>query len=271
VSAPQTVVIVNKGGNPLQINGATFAGSTSPLSTDAPEDFLIGSSTCYGPIVFEESCQLTVRFAPQNEGAQTGTLRILGNMGAGPTVVTLAGTGGALPQGATGPQGPQGVTGPQGSQGSQGSQGAAGSQGPQGQTGAGGPEGSAGKTGATGAQGPAGETGKPGAAGSQGAQGPAGPKGERGPRGSTAAYVCHPRRRHGSYKEACFVSLRSASKSALNARLERDGVTYATWTAGRLASGGGLSLRATRRVPAGRYTLVLASKLGTSTEAVTVG
>ncbi len=256
VSAPQTITITNTGGNPLQISGVAFAGSGSPLPTDAPEDFLIGSSTCFGSIAYEESCQVTVRFAPQNEGAQTGTLQILGNMGAGATVVTLTGTGGALPQGATG---------------SQGSQGAAGSQGPQGQTGVSGPEGSAGKTGASGAQGPAGEIGKPGAAGSQGTQGLAGPKGEQGPRGSTATYVCHPRRRHGSYEEACFVSLRSASKSAVSARLEHDGVTYATWTASRLASAGGLSLKATRRVPAGRYTLVLASKHGTSTETVTVG
>ncbi|MGA9874752.1 MAG: choice-of-anchor D domain-containing protein [Solirubrobacteraceae bacterium] len=229
VSAPQTITITNTGGNPLQIGGTTFAGSTSPLATDAPEDFLIGSSTCFGSIAYEESCQLTVRFAPQSEGVQTGTLQIFGNMGAGETVVTLSGTGGTLPQG---PQGSQGAASAQG------------------------------------AQGFAGATGKPGATGPQG---PAGPKGERGPKGLTATYVCHPRQRHGRYKEACFVSVSAASKSAVKATLQRRGVTYASWAVNRSASIGGLLLRASRRVPAGRYTLVLASKSATTAETVTVG
>lgn len=247
VSAPQTITITNTGGNPLQISGLEFAGSPSPLSTDAPEDFLIGSSTCFGAIAYQESCQLTVRFAPQNEGAQTGTLQILGNMGAGATVVTLSGTGGTLPQG------PQGNTGAAGAQGAQG---------------AGGETGAAGQNGATGARGPAGEAGKTGATGPQG---PTGPKGARGPRGETAAYVCHPRRRHGSYKEACFVSVRNPSGVAATAKLERDGVTYASATIDHTAATGALLLKADRKVPAGRYTLVLASKHHTSSEIVTIG
>jgi hypothetical protein len=255
VSAPQTITITNTGGNPLQISGLTFAGSASPLSTDAPEDFLIGSSTCFGSIAYEESCQLTVRFAPQNEGAQTGTLRILGNMGAGATVLTLGGTGGPFPkglQGATGAQGAQGATG------AQGFQGASGAQGAKGETGAGGP------AGATGPQGPAGEAGKPGATG------PQGPKGERGPRGLTATYVCHPRRRNGSYKEACFVSVSVPSGAAAMARVERDGVTYASATVGRSTGTSELLLKAERNIPAGRYTLVLSGKHGSKLETVTI-
>ncbi|HXQ00478.1 MAG TPA: glycine-rich protein [Solirubrobacteraceae bacterium] len=259
VSAPQTIKITNTGGNPLQISGVTFADSTSPLSTDAPEDFLIGSSTCFGSIAYEESCQLTVRFVPQNEGTQTGTLQILGNMGAGPTVVDLTGTGGTLPQG---PQGNTGATGPQGAAGVQGPQGTPGAQGAKGEVGA------AGQTGATGSQGPAGEAGKPGATGPQG---PAGPKGERGPRGLTATYVCHPRRRNGSYKEACFVSVRTPTGAASVARVQRDGVTYAIATIAHAPSAGALLLKAERKVPAGRYTLVLLTKHGTSSETITIG
>jgi hypothetical protein len=262
VSAPQTITITNTGGNPLQISGATFAGSTPALSTDAPEDFLVGSSTCLGPIAFEESCQLTVRFAPQSQGIQTGTLQILGNMGAGPTVVTLSGTGGTLPQG---PQGEVGATGLQGQAG------ATGAQGPTGEAGATGAQGLTGLTGAIGTQGTVGETGKSGAVGPQGAQGPAGAKGDRGPRGLTATYVCHPRRRHGSYRQACFVSVSSASRAAVKATLERNGQTYANWTARRSASAGGLLLTASRKVPVGNYTLVLSSPRGTSRETVTVG
>jgi Glycine rich protein len=224
VSAPQTITITNTGGDPLQISGITFAGSPSPLSTDAPEDFLIGSSTCFGSIAYEESCRVTVRFAPQNEGAQTGTLRILGNMGTGPTVVTLSGTGGALRQGETG------VTATQGASGAPGAKGEAGVAGP---------------------------------------KGPAGPKGKRGPQGLTAEYTCHPRERHGKYKNACFVRLvsTSASNAAVKATLERKGVVYASGA----PSEGRLVLAARRPVPAGRYTLVLAAKHGTSSETVTIG
>lgn len=252
VSAPQTIAITNTGGNPLQISGITFAGSPSPLPTDAPEDFLIGSSTCFGSIAYEESCQVTVRFAPQNEGAQTGTLQILGDMGAGPTVVTLSGTGGTLPQG------PQGATGAEGSQGTSGMQGA------KGETGA------AGQAGATGPQGPAGEAGKTGATGPQGVAGPQGPKGERGPRGLTATYVCHPRQRNGKYKEACFVSVTVPPGATASAKVERHGVTYASAIVGRTTGASALLLKAERKVPAGRYILVLAGKHGTSLETVTI-
>jgi glycine rich protein/collagen triple helix repeat protein len=254
VSAPQTITITNTGGNPLQISGITFAGSPPPLSTDAPEDFLVGSSTCFGSIAYEESCQVTVRFAPQNEGAQTGTLRILGNMGAGPAVLTLSGTGGTLPQGPQGDTGAQGTTGAPGSTGEQGVKGEAGA---------------AGQSGTVGPQGPAGEVGKTGATGPQG---PDGPKGEKGPRGLTATYVCHPRRRKGSYKEACFVSVGSASRAAVTARVERHGVTYASATINPSTAGAaGLLLKADRKLVAGRYTLVLTSKHGTSRETITIG
>lgn len=248
VSAPQTITLTNSGGNPLEIWSETFGDSNPALASDHPEDFLIDPSSCLGEVAFEGSCQLKVRFAPQGTGTRTATLQIAGDMSAGPTSIALTGTGSVLPQGPQGETGAAGAKGEAGAAGSQGAKGEAGSQGSPGQ---------------------AGEPGKPGAVGPQG---PAGAKGERGPRGLTATYVCHPRRRHGSYKEACFVSVRSASASAVKASLERKGVVYASGTFGRsLASAGGLRLTASRKVLDGRYTLVLDSKQGTSRETVTIG
>ncbi len=247
VSAPQTIKLKNEGGSPLALSAETFADSEPTVSTDDPEAFLIGSSSCMGAIVFEGSCEVTVRFDPQVTGTSTATLQIAGNMGAGPAVIDLSGTGGTLPEG------PQGATGAQGATGGQGAKGEAGA---------------AGQAGATGSQGPAGEAGKPG---STGPQGPVGPKGEQGPRGLTATYVCHPRRRHGSYKEACFVSVKNPSGAASAAKLERGGVTYASAAIDHSAGVAALLLKADCKVPAGRYTLVLSDRHGTSSETVTIG
>ncbi|HEY8304390.1 MAG TPA: choice-of-anchor D domain-containing protein [Solirubrobacteraceae bacterium] len=280
VSVPQTVTLTNSGGNPLMITGETFAGSTPAAESDHPEDFMVDSSNCLGTIAFEQSCQLKIRFAPQGTGARTATLRIVGNMGAGPTVVELTGTGGTLPQGpqgetgATGPQGPTGETGATGSEGPTGEKGATGTQGPTGGQGADGargeggvtgPQGSEGKAGATGPQGPKGDIGAEGAAGASGAEGP---RGERGPRGLTAVYTCHPRRGHGKYKKACFVEIVSRNGLASSARLERGHLVYAS---GASTAGHRLALRVRRRVRPGVYTLVLRSNGTTTAESVTVG
>ena len=122
VSAPQTITLTNTGGTPLELSAETFGDSSPALASDHPEDFLIGSSSCNGAIVFEQTCQLTVRFAPQAPGTSTATLQIDGNMGAGSTTIALSGSGGSLPQGpsgaddkgAQGPAGPQGERGPAG-------------------------------------------------------------------------------------------------------------------------------------------------------------
>jgi hypothetical protein len=253
LSAPQTITIKNEGGNPLLINGTTFTDSTSPLATDHPEDFLIGSSSCMGPIVFEATCQLTVRFAPQGEGTRTATLQIASNAGAGPTTVALTGTGGTLPQGptgATGPAGTSGATGATGATGSQGPAGAAGTEGPAGANGATGPTGAAG---AIGPQGPAGKTG---------ATGP------RGPVGATAIEVCHRRQLHGRFLKACFVRIQSTHGSLMSAKLMRQGVVYAR--AGSSGNGRQLELISRRAVSDGNYTLVLISRTATTRQAVTV-
>jgi hypothetical protein len=124
-----------------------------------------------------------------------------------------------------------------------------------------GPQGPGGATGATGQQGPQ------GAAGTKGETGAIGPQ---GPPGATAAYICHKRVLHGQYKTACFLEIVSASRSAVAATVERKGVVYASGVASGSRSARTLILKATRRVPKGRYTLVLVSKSGTARETVTV-
>ncbi|HXN39731.1 MAG TPA: choice-of-anchor D domain-containing protein [Solirubrobacteraceae bacterium] len=126
--------------------------------------------------------------------------------------------------------------------------------------------------GSIGPQGPGGPDG----AGQQGPQGAAGAKGEagatgpQGPPGATAAYICHKRVLHGQYKTACFLEIVSVSRSAVAATVERKGVVYAGGVATGSRSARTLILKATRRVPKGRYTLVLVSKSGTARETVTV-
>ncbi len=258
VSAPQTITLTNSGGTPLLLSAETF-GDSSPttLASDHPEDFLIGSSSCGGEIVFEQTCQLTVRFAPQGEGPQTATLRIASNAGAGVTTIALSGTGGSLPQGPTGPQGPAGAAG------ATGATGANGSQGPAGSAGAAGLQGEAGVQGETGAKG---ANGAGGAQGPAGPAGPIGPQGERGPAGPAAVYECHPRQLHGKFEMACYVRVASGTgtQSILRATLKRGGKVYATGPVSGARHGDGLALRATSAVPAGRYRLVLVARGGVS-------
>lgn len=144
VSAPQTLTITNNGRAWLTVDGVKTAG-------DDPQDFLVSSDGCPPELAPGSSCQVTVEFAPQAQGARTATLDIYSNDYANsPLPLPLSGTGGSLPsgpQGPTGPSGPQGRTGPQG---------------PDGSTG---PQGPAGPTGSTGPQGPAGPQGPPGPAG----------------------------------------------------------------------------------------------------------
>ena len=127
--------------------------------------------------------------------------------------------------------------------------------------------------GSTGPQGPGGAAGAPGQQGPQGAagaQGQTGATGLQGPPGATAAYICHKRVLHGQYKTACFLEIVSVSRSAVAATVERKGVVYASGVATGSRSARTLILKATRRVPKGRYTLLLISKRGTTSETVTV-
>ncbi len=247
VSAPKTLTITNEGGNPLSITGTTFADSTSPLASDHPEDFLIGSSSCLGPVVFEATCQLTVHFAPQGEGARTASLEIASNAGGATTVIELSGTGGSLPQGPPGATGPAGTAGAEGSQGPSGAAGAKGSQGPAGPTGVSGPP------------------GLPGVNGTQGPAGPTGATGKQGPPGPPAFFECHPRQGRGRYQTACYVRVLTASKSAASATLTRHGVVFARSRPGAIVAGKPLILKLLRPLSRGRYTLNLISRSGATT------
>ena len=107
VSAPQTVTITNTGLGALSVTGLSFTG------TD-PGDFFVGSSTCGGAVAVGASCQVTVFFVPQAQGARAGTLDVMSNDPHSPATVSLSGTGGPLPTGPAGPAGPKGATGPAG-------------------------------------------------------------------------------------------------------------------------------------------------------------
>ncbi|HWT92842.1 MAG TPA: hypothetical protein VN238_07585, partial [Solirubrobacteraceae bacterium] len=120
-----------------------------------------------------------------------------------------------------------------------------------------GPKGDPGTQGANGNPGPQGRPGLNGQAGAPGPAGPAGPrgaKGERGPRGSTLRCTVR-----GS-RVRC-ATMRTTSK-ARSARLTRGGRTVARGT----VRGGTATLKASRKLPAGRYTL----RVGTTAVAVTL-
>jgi virginiamycin B lyase len=104
LGAPATLTISNSGGDNLSISGLVFTG-------EDPGDFIITSDGCLGLVAPGASCQLTVAFVPQGQGARSATLQILSNDRFSPLLVPLSGTGGALPQGPAGQRGPTGATG----------------------------------------------------------------------------------------------------------------------------------------------------------------
>ncbi|HET6550365.1 MAG TPA: choice-of-anchor D domain-containing protein [Solirubrobacter sp.] len=114
VSAPLAVDIANRGSAPLLVSGLSFDG----------DEFLIGSSTCGGPVAPGSSCRVTVRFAPAAGGARAARLLVASNAPA--ASVALTGTGGTLPADVPGPTGPAGPPGPAGAPGPAGERGAPG-------------------------------------------------------------------------------------------------------------------------------------------------
>jgi hypothetical protein len=122
VSSPHTVTITNQGGAPLVVTGITFAG------TD-PQDYLVTSNGCLGPVAVSASCSIGVRFAPQQQGPSSATLQIASNDPGSPLVISLSGAGSSPSQGATGATGPAGPAGPAGASGAVGAKGPAGPRG----------------------------------------------------------------------------------------------------------------------------------------------
>jgi hypothetical protein len=119
LSIPQAVRVTNAGPAPLVVTGLIFAGAD-------PQDYLISSNGCLGPIAAGASCAVGVSFAPQEQGSSNASLVIASNDPASPATVTLSGTGGNLPQGQTGQTGATGTTGATGATGAPGPQGSAG-------------------------------------------------------------------------------------------------------------------------------------------------
>jgi hypothetical protein len=245
-SAAQTWTVTNGGGAPLVVSGATLGGTN-------PDDYLL-DNRCQAPVAVGSSCQISVRFNPQAQGASSATLTLQTNAATPPAPVALSGTGGSLPQG------------PAGSSGAQGTAGAAGEQGPQGSSGA---------QGAQGTQGSQGLTGASGTAGARGATGQRGLTGRRGATGGVRFVNCiahgvgasgHGPNRGPAVRTECTSQLERDPMSlptsiTAGASLTRSGHSYAT---GKLASGD-LVLYSQHALAPGSYTLTLSWRSSTVT------
>ena len=85
ISASRTVTVTNRGAADLQVVGESFSGP-------AADDFLIGASTCRGPLPGGQSCTVWVRFAPQGDGDRAATLTLATNATPAAYAVAITGT-----------------------------------------------------------------------------------------------------------------------------------------------------------------------------------
>ena len=100
-TAVKTVTVTNLGAQPLDIDAAT------PAVTGTAGEFTIVAQTCSGAtLAFRATCTLDVRFTPTAPGARTATITLADNEPSGSAVVTLKGTGLAVPAPPAGPSGP---------------------------------------------------------------------------------------------------------------------------------------------------------------------
>ena len=223
ISAPQMVTITNTGLAALAVTGLTFAG------TD-PQDYLITSNGCLGPIAPGASCTVGVAFAPQQQGASSATLQIASNdLERSARACRCRAPAGSCRKARPGRPGP--------------------------------PTGPAGATGATGATGPTGP------AGATGARGPAGQIELVVCRTVTKTRTKHGRKVAVKVKK-CTTRLVSGTvkftiaSHAVEANLSRAGVTYATGRA--IPTGTGqpelMVTRRTHPLRPGRYILTLRSR-----------
>ena len=214
ISVAQPVTVTNNGSAPLDVISAVTAGTS-------PADYLL-TSRCDALVEPGDSCEIDVRFAPQQTGASAASLVLDTNASQQPLEVELSGAGGEPPQGTPGEAGAQG------------------------------PAGVAGQAGAVGAHGTAGRPGAPG---------PAGPRGPKGSAAVYECHRSRLAGRKGRVVCFVRVQTPAAPSGAragrVHATLTRGGGTYASWS-GRLGSGQGeLLMPAVRRLVAGSYTLTL--------------
>jgi hypothetical protein len=89
VSRSQTLTVSNRGSAPLTVAGVLVEG-------DDPDDFLV-ENRCQEPVRPGSSCKVGVRFAPEERGARSATLRLLTNAAIAPEPVKLSGGGEGAP------------------------------------------------------------------------------------------------------------------------------------------------------------------------------
>jgi alpha-tubulin suppressor-like RCC1 family protein len=215
IGGPQTVT-VSAGTEPLHVSAVRTTGA-------AASDFIVTGDQCSGETLEPgEECTVAVRFAPAATGPRAATLVVRTDAASDPTVA-LSGQGGTPAVGEKGEPGDPGAPGERG------------------------PSGTPGTPGEPGHDGAPGKDGAPGVAGPTGPQGPAGPSGPAGPRGPAgrdATAVC--KLTNGGHKVTCTVKVKG-KKSGGDARLTRNGRTFAR---GPLSG-----LRPLRAVRRGAYTL----------------
>jgi hypothetical protein len=224
-----TVQNVRPDGLGLDVADVSVAGADGAA-------FPVVSDGCTGRTVkAARSCTVKVAFAPSLLGARAATLQLSSDPDAiaAAVVTTAAPDLGTVPVTGTGVAAPPGPAGTDG------------------RDGADGRDGDPGATGDRGAAGDPGAAGAPGAPGAAGPKGDTGAKGDTGPAGRDAKATCTVRRVKGAQRVTCTVKL-TGKRATARARLTRGGRTYATGTARRL--------RATRRIPAGRYTLRIGAR-----------
>jgi hypothetical protein len=266
----QPVTVSNTGDAPLEVNLDRLVTVDGPAG-----DFVVADNACKNVTVAPgDSCTVLVRFAPARVNATSSAKLVFSdNTAEQRHTVTITATSSDLPkgdkgdtgeQGVPGADGPQGPVGPAGADGANGRDGATGPQGPAGAAGPQGDTGPVGPAGAAGATGPQGPAGAAGVKGDKGDTGAKGAKGDRGAPGRDAIVTCTVR----STRVTCKVtfSSRAAKNAKVNksakASLVRNGRTYAK---GRVSS-----LKATRKVTHGRYTLHVGSGKSATKLAVTI-
>jgi trimeric autotransporter adhesin len=90
-SAAQTVTVSNSGSAPLTFTGLTLTGT-------AASDFAqTGTCTATGTLASGATCTVAFTFTPGAVGARSATLTLASNASNGSAVLSLAGTGAALP------------------------------------------------------------------------------------------------------------------------------------------------------------------------------
>jgi hypothetical protein len=187
-------------------------------------EFVVSGDFCGGmTLEVGVSCDVGVRFAPENEGDANASLYVdADTVGfASNTIVPLLGTGTAP---VPGPQGPKGDTG---------------------------------ATGGTGGTGATGATGDTGATGATGATGPAGPTGATGRAGRDAKVTCKVSKPKGkTQRVTCTVKFAATLRAARVRLIAASGHTVGR---GRTDRHGTARFRVAK-LPLGRYTLEIARR-----------